>query len=140
MDQQIEGIASWGADSRLGPCRGADVAGWIGSRLAPTVDRLEFLLRVVGENKVMVQQMVVPTVQPKVEHDARTGGFVAAAALEACGRLAPEQFSVRPHGIGIGNHRIERNDIRPSPSRLLGRRHHSVSKCAHSRSGPDLDS
>ena len=109
VDQHIEGLASRGRDARLGPCRGADVAGWIGSRLAPPVDGLELLLRVVGEDEVVVQQMVVAPVQPEVEHDAGTGRFVAAAALEARGRLASEQLAVSPHGIGVGDHRIERN-------------------------------
>ncbi len=119
--------------------RGADVAGRIGSRLAPPVDGLELLLRVIGKDEVVVQQMVVAPVQPEVEHDAGTGRFVAAPALEARGRLASEQLAMSPHGIGVGYHRIERDVFARlrlnAPDTAIARLENSPHPC----SGSDLD-
>ena len=55
----------------------------------------------------MVQEMVISPVQPKVEDHAGTGRFVRAAALEARGRLAPEQLAMGPDGVGVGNQGVE---------------------------------
>src|SRR5271165_254331 len=94
MHKYIEGFAAGGRDTGLGASRGADVAGWIGGRLAPPVDGLELLFWVSGKDEVVVQQVVVAPIQPEVEHDAGTGRFVASSTLEPRGRLAPEQLSV----------------------------------------------
>ena len=55
------------------------------------------------------------------------------------GRLASEQLAVSPHGIGIGDHRIERDVFArlrlDSPDTAVARLENSP----HSRSGPDLD-
>ena len=140
VDQHIEGFAAGRRDAGLSPSRGADVAGWIGSRLAPPVDRLELLLRVAGEDEVVVQQMVVTPVQPEVEHDAGTGRFVAAAALEARWpprRRAAPGASARhrhwrpPHRAGCCSPASVSTPRTPPSPRLQN--------APHSRSGPDLD-
>src|SRR5271166_4206135 len=92
MHQHIERLAARGCDSRVGPGRGAYVTGGIRSGLTTPVDGFELLLRIVGKDEVVVQKMIVAPVQTEVKHDAGTGWFVVAAALEACGRLSPEQL------------------------------------------------
>ena len=75
-----------GATLGLGRGRCADVAGRVGRRLAPAVDRVEFLVRVAREDEVVVQQVVVAAVEPQVEHHARTGRLVAPPPLELAAR------------------------------------------------------
>src|SRR5581483_5402179 len=55
VDQHVEGLSSRESDTRLGPGRGAHVAGRIGCGFATPVDGFELLLGVVGENEVMVE-------------------------------------------------------------------------------------
>ncbi len=47
VDENIQGFATWGSNTRLGPSGGANVAGGIGSELTSLIDGLELLVRVM---------------------------------------------------------------------------------------------
>ncbi len=70
VDEHIQGLAFRRRDAGFGSSRGADVTRGIRSKFTSPVDGLEFLFRIVGEDKVVVQKLVVATVEPEVENDA----------------------------------------------------------------------
>lgn len=105
MNQHIERLAAGGRDTGLRERRRADIGGRIGRGLPFSVDRVEFLVGITGEDKIVMAQMLVSTGQPEVENDAGTGGFVVAAVREParCG-MAGEQIGKGANGVAVGDH------------------------------------
>ena len=68
MDENVERLATVGSHPRIGVCRRADVGRWIGGRLASTVNRLKLFVRIAGEDKVVMEELLVTLFEAQVEH------------------------------------------------------------------------
>ena len=84
---------------RFGPGRRREVARRIGGGFAVSVDRLELILRVAGEDEVVMREMLVGTIEAEVEHDAGAGRFIATPAPEAALGHAADQVAVGSHTV-----------------------------------------
>ena len=109
MNQHVEGFSAGRRGGLLAARGRRQIAGRIRRRLALLVNPVELLVRVPAEDEVMMREMVVAFLQPEIEHDARAGGFVAAAFLELPTDVAVEQLAVGPDGIAVRDHRTQRN-------------------------------
>jgi hypothetical protein len=68
-------------------------------------------MRIVRENKIVVEQLIVSPVQAQVENNARACWFIISASKESLLRSAVEQFLVGANAIRI-------TDNRSSPDRF----------------------
>src|ERR1700744_5517747 len=59
VHQNIKRIAAWRCSRRIGNRSGREIAGWIRRRRGEVVNVVNLFLRIAGENKVMVGQMLV---------------------------------------------------------------------------------
>lgn len=110
VDEDVEGLAARGGHGGIGGGGGAEVTGRVRGGLAPAVDGVEFLLRVVREDEVVVEEVGVGAVQPQVEDDSGAGGLVFTPLFETTGRPRPvEKLTVGAHGVAVGDEGGEGN-------------------------------
>ena len=110
MDQHIKRLATLGRHARISARRCRQIGGGVRRRLATLVDGVELLLRVAGEDEIMMAQMLIALVQAKIEHNARAGGLEALFGIGLAGRPA-DQFAIGANGVHIGDHRIARDGL-----------------------------
>src|SRR5271155_1676607 len=91
VHQNVERIATRRCGRWIGNRRRGEIAGGVRRGLGEIVNVMELFVGVAGKNEVMVRQMLIPLVQPEVEHNAGTCGFILSALVEVLRSRTAEQ-------------------------------------------------